>query len=163
MILHAGLVACFRSPRWRGVLIEGPWGAGKSDLALRAIAAGWVLVADDRTVVWTCDGCLYGRSAEPLTGLIEARGLGVWPEPARAFAKIDLIATCVAADAIERTPERAAKAVLGLSIPRINLAALEPSAPVKLARALTHLGLEQQRAYQADRASIYPPGAGGVP
>ena len=34
MIRHAGLVARRAGGVWRGVLIEGPSGSGKSDLAL---------------------------------------------------------------------------------------------------------------------------------
>ncbi len=48
MILHAGLVALRLEGVWRGALIAGPSGVGKSDLALRAIEAGFRLVADDR-------------------------------------------------------------------------------------------------------------------
>jgi serine kinase of HPr protein (carbohydrate metabolism regulator) len=51
MILHAGLVALRLAGFWRGALICGPSGAGKSDLALKALDAGFRLVADDR-VVW---------------------------------------------------------------------------------------------------------------
>ena len=37
MIVHAGLIAMRLRGRWRGALIEGPAGAGKSDLALRCL------------------------------------------------------------------------------------------------------------------------------
>ena len=87
MILHAGLVARFDARRWRGVLIEGASGAGKSDLSLRLLERGWSLVADDRCLVWTCNGRVYGRAADALKGLIEARGLGVEPVSVRAFAR----------------------------------------------------------------------------
>ena len=33
MILHAGLIALRLDGHWAGVLIEGPSGSGKSDLA----------------------------------------------------------------------------------------------------------------------------------
>ena len=44
--LHATTVACVTPQGWRGVLIQGPSGVGKSDLALRLIGQGWRLVAD---------------------------------------------------------------------------------------------------------------------
>jgi HPr kinase/phosphorylase len=56
-----------------GVLFLGPPGSGKSDLALRLLARGFSLVADDRVVV-------AGRVARPvpqLAGLLEVRGLGI--------------------------------------------------------------------------------------
>jgi serine kinase of HPr protein (carbohydrate metabolism regulator) len=51
MIRHAGLVATRLGGRWRGALIEGPSGTGKSDLANRMIATGFRLVADDREYI----------------------------------------------------------------------------------------------------------------
>jgi serine kinase of HPr protein (carbohydrate metabolism regulator) len=72
MIRHAGLVALRLDGLWRGALIEGPSGGGKSDLALRAIEAGFRLVADDRVVVWTSGGALFGRAPDPIRELIES-------------------------------------------------------------------------------------------
>ena len=139
MILHAGLVACRVAGFWRGALVTGPSGSGKSDLALRMLESGFRLVADDRTFVWLSGGRLYGKAAPALHGLIEARGLGVVAETAIAFAPIALVCDCTPCP-IERTPEKEAETVLGVPLPRIRLAALEPSAPAKLGRALMHLG-----------------------
>jgi serine kinase of HPr protein (carbohydrate metabolism regulator) len=163
MILHAGLIARLEPGGWRGVLIEGASGSGKSDLALRAIAAGWALVADDRTLVWTSGGRLFGRAAPALAGLIEARGVGVVAEAQRGFAPIDLVVRCVASGAVDRLPEPQAVSLLGLTLPRLDLVALEASATVKLERALSHLGLRPQPAYQACRASAPQPATGGDP
>src|SRR3954468_23707618 len=77
VIVHAGLIARRSGGPWRGVLIEGPSGSGKSDLALRALEAGFRLVADDRVVLWASEGRLFGRAPETLFGLIEVRGLDV--------------------------------------------------------------------------------------
>ena len=145
------------------MLIEGPSGAGKSDLALRALDAGWSLVADDRTLIWSCEDRLFGRAPDALDGLIEIRGVGVTPSPTRAFAEIALIAVCVAADDIERMPEKEARTVLGVALPVVRLAALEASAPAKLGHALWRLGLGGQPAYQAPAPDSRPPSAGGVP
>ena len=51
MVRHAGLIALWDAGVWRGALIEGVSGAGKSDLMLRALQAGWTLVADDRVEI----------------------------------------------------------------------------------------------------------------
>ena len=141
MIRHAGLLALRLGGDWRGVLIEGASGSGKSDLALRALDAGWSLVADDRTLLWICEGRLFGRAPHPLAGLIEARSLGVLSAPARAYARVRLIVRCIATDAAERAPDDEWVSLLGVSLPLIRLVALEASAPAKLSRALTHLGV----------------------
>lgn len=143
MIHHAGLLALRPAGDWLGALIEGPSGSGKSDLALRALDAGWSLVADDRTLLWACEGRLYGRATDTLTGLIEARGVGVLPTLSRTYAEIRLIVRCVPAEAVERLPNDETQALLGVSLPLVRLAALEASAPAKLSRALTHLGVRR--------------------
>jgi serine kinase of HPr protein (carbohydrate metabolism regulator) len=157
-----GLIARFEDRAWRGVLIEGESGSGKSDLMLRTLGAGWSLVADDRVLIWTDSGRLYGRAPEPLDGLIEVRGLGVLASPRRAFAEIVLAVLCVASGEVERCPEDAPLSLFGVALPQARLAALESSAPVRLGRALHHIGLPHQQAYQAARAGQGAP-ARGVP
>jgi serine kinase of HPr protein (carbohydrate metabolism regulator) len=147
---HAGLIALHGPAGWRGVLIEGPSGSGKSDLALRCLARGFRLVADDRTLLWTCEGRLYGRAPAPIAHLIEARGLGVVPEPARPMAEVHLIARCLhPSEGQERLPDPATRTLLGVVRPLIAVRALEASAPEKLAHALSLLGAAPQQGYQA--------------
>ena len=141
VILHGGLVALRRQGLWRGVLIEGPSGAGKSDLALRALDGGFRLVADDRTLVWTSGGALYGRAPDALAGLIEARGLGVLRETALPFAEIALLAECVPdAAAIERMPEPEREIIAGAAVAKLRIDPFEAAAPAKLRRAIEYLG-----------------------
>lgn len=142
MIAHAGLIARRIAGRWRGALIEGPSGAGKSDLALRALDLGFRLVADDRVILWTCEGRLFGRAPPPLAGLLEVRGVGVMGEPARAFCEIALV---VAPGTPERLPAPDAVDRCGLRLPRLVLAYEQASAPAKLGRALTALYAANQR------------------
>ena len=150
MIRHAGLLAMYEGGRWRGALIEGPSGAGKSDLALRALEGGLRLVADDRTVVWRSDGRLFGRAPDPLSALIEARGVGVLPEPALRVCEIVLR---VLDAQPERIPEPEQVEIAGVRIPSLSLRMLEASATAKLRRALQHrLGAGAEGAYQAGRA-----------
>lgn len=158
MILHAGLIAAHLGGAWRGALIEGPSGAGKSDLALRALDQGFRLVADDRVLLWTCDGALYGRAPDTLAGLMEVRGLGVAREPALAFCRIALVVRC---GVPERLPEPADADYCGLKIPAMVLAPLESSAPVKLRRALQHLGAGAEGAYLGALAGGLSPQPGG--
>jgi HPr kinase/phosphorylase len=71
--LHASCVAV----AGRGLLILGPSGAGKSALALRMLALGAGLVADDRTDLSLREGQVWASAPPPLMGLIEARGIGI--------------------------------------------------------------------------------------
>jgi serine kinase of HPr protein (carbohydrate metabolism regulator) len=132
---HGGLIAARLGGYWLGVLIEGPAGAGKSDLALRALDQGFSLAADDRVLLWTCEGRLFGRAPDTLHGLIEVRGLQVVPVPALPFAEVALVARCGAA---ERVPDPRFAEILGVSVPLVDIDPREPSAPAKLRRALSH-------------------------
>ncbi len=149
-IRHAGLIARRCQGRWLGVLIEGPSGAGKSDLALRALASGFRLVSDDRTVVFVSAGQLFGKAPAVLAGLIEVRALDVIACPGVPFAQIGLVVRCVAdGEAPPRLAEMASTSLLGVAIPCLALAAREASASLKLAAALEHLGGRRQPLYQA--------------
>ncbi|HEX3889114.1 MAG TPA: HPr kinase/phosphorylase [Phenylobacterium sp.] len=142
MIRHAGLIAARLGGAWLGVLIEGPAGAGKSDLALRALDQGFSLVADDRVTLWACEGRLFGAAPDTLAGLLEVRGLDVIRLPARPLAQVALVARC---EAPERIPEAASAEILGVSVPLIELDPREASAPAKLRRALSHFDAAHKR------------------
>jgi len=133
MIRHASLIARRVDGLWRGVLIEGPSGSGKSDLALRALDQGFRLVADDRVLVWADGGRLYGRAPDTLSGLIEARGVDVLKVQPVAFCEIILLARL---QSPERIPDPATETILGLSAPLVEVAPFETSAPAKLSRAM---------------------------
>jgi serine kinase of HPr protein (carbohydrate metabolism regulator) len=133
VIRHAGLIAARAGGPWRGILIEGPSGAGKSDLALRAMAAGFRLVADDRVVLWTSEGRLFGRAPDTLAGLIEARGLDVIWIDALPLCEVALV---VRLGEPERLPDPQAVEILGVRLPAVDIDPRAASAPVKLSRAL---------------------------
>lgn len=142
MIRHAGLIARRIAGDWRGALIEGPSGIGKSDLALRALDQGFSLVADDRTLVFVSNGKLFGRAPEALAGLIEARGVGVVSQPCLPFCRIDLLVRCVdRPQAVERLPAPRVEVLEGVSTPVLELWPLEPAAPGKIRRMFEHLGV----------------------
>jgi HPr kinase/phosphorylase len=71
--LHASAVAV----GGKGLLILGPSGAGKSGLALRLMALGAELVADDRVLLERRGAGLVAKPPDALAGLIEARGIGL--------------------------------------------------------------------------------------
>lgn len=140
---HAGLIARRQDGLWRGALIEGPSGVGKSDLALRALDHGFRLVADDRVTAFAAGGRLYGKAPETLAGLIEVRGLGVvhaaCPLP---FCEIAVLIRCAPRpDAVERLPDPRAESVAGVSIPVFDLWPREPAAPLKIVRIMQSLGV----------------------
>ncbi|HEY6431631.1 MAG TPA: HPr kinase/phosphatase C-terminal domain-containing protein [Acetobacteraceae bacterium] len=70
-----------------GVLLLGPPGSGKSDLALRLISRGFLLVGDDQVTIQRDTV----RPAAALAGLLEVRGLGIVRMPFAAEAKLVLM------------------------------------------------------------------------
>jgi serine kinase of HPr protein (carbohydrate metabolism regulator) len=150
MILHAGLVARRIAGIWQGVLIEGPSGSGKSDLALRATRAGLRLVADDRVVAFAAGGRVFGRAPDTLAGLGEIRELGVIAVPHLPLARIAVRVLCVADPAaVERCPKPASAPLLGIAIPSAAVWPFDPAAPDKLVALLEQLGGRSQQGYQA--------------
>ena len=137
--VHAGLIALSTPTGWAGVLIEGPSGSGKSDLALRAIEDGFRLVADDRVILWASGGVLFGRAPDVLHGLIEARGLGIGPAAALRMTPIVLTIECVPAEGVERLPDRAQVERAGVNTPLLRLWPFERGATAKLRRAIAYL------------------------
>ena len=89
-----------------GVLLRGPSGSGKSDLALRLIDGGAVLVADDRVDLAARDGSLTASAPANLAGSIEVRGMGIMAVPSIPRSAIGLVIDLVHEDALERMPER---------------------------------------------------------
>lgn len=130
--LHATCVAI----RGIGVLLTGPPGSGKSDLALRLIDRGAELVSDDGTIVTAQDGRLLARAPATIAGWIEARGVGILARPALATAPLAL---CLALDSAPvRLPDAPlpTRVIEGIALPLLALAPFEPSAPIKVEQAL---------------------------
>ena len=122
-----------------GVMLLGESGVGKSDLALRLIAEGALLVADDQTQIALIDGCLIATAPKTIAGRIEARGIGILPVPQIEAATVRL-AVQLTRSPIERMPEPAGWWPPGVAgapqIPLFELSPFEPSATVKLRLAL---------------------------
>ena len=136
MILHAGLIAMRWQGRWCGVLLQGPSGAGKSDLALRALANGFRLVADDRTLVFTSAGALFGRAPAPLAGKLEVRGLGIVDETCLPWVQIVLAVRCASSpEGLDRWFENQTQSWFDVSVATLDLWPFAASAPEKLIAA----------------------------
>lgn len=141
MIRHAGLIALRIGRDWRGVLIEGQSGAGKSDLALRALDVGFRMVADDRVLLWASGGRNFGRAPDTLQGLMETRGAGVLPLAALPFCPVVLAVRCeVSPEAVERMPTGETLGLPAGPVPIRSLWPFDRAAPAKLRRLIEHLG-----------------------
>jgi HPr kinase/phosphorylase len=135
--LHASCVAI----GGRGVLLTGASGAGKSDLALRLIDRGAVLIGDDGVVVAARDGRLMAHPGPNIEGQIEVRGLGILAVDHHAEVPLAL---CIALDQpVPRMPDEylPMRLIEGLGLPVIALDPFEASAPVKVEKALALYGL----------------------
>jgi serine kinase of HPr protein (carbohydrate metabolism regulator) len=125
----------------RVLLIAGRSGSGKSDLALRLIDRGALLVADDYTRLERRGAALIASPPAGIAGKMEVRGLGVVE---MAFASEGPVALLLDLDS---PPERMPDDTLptadleGIAIPTLPFAALEASAPIKAERALHRHGL----------------------
>ncbi len=114
------------------ILLRGPSGSGKSDLALRLIDGGAQLVADDQTLLWRDGDRVLAEAPPAIAGLIEIRGIGIIKMDRADPVPLLLIADLVASRDVERMPVRGCETVLGVSIARIALAPFEASAAAKL-------------------------------
>jgi serine kinase of HPr protein (carbohydrate metabolism regulator) len=137
--LHASTVAL----GGRAVLISGPSGSGKSDLALRLLDRGFSLVSDDQTIVKK-DGSRLLASAPPtIAGKLEVRGIGIVEVERTENIPVALIVELTSD--IERLPDDSRdRPILGVSVPLITIDAMTASAPSKVALALDRMGLRFQ-------------------
>jgi serine kinase of HPr protein (carbohydrate metabolism regulator) len=135
--LHASTVAL----DGRAVLISGPSGSGKSDLALRMIDRGFILVSDDRTIVRKEGDRLVASPPGTISGKLEIRGVGIVDVENVADIPIALIDELTRD--IQRLPDDSReRLIMGMGIPLINVDSMTASAPLKVAFALDRLGLK---------------------
>ncbi len=127
------------------VLIRGPSGSGKSDLALRCIAtpplAGSALraelVSDDQVRLRLQGTAIEASPPATIAGKMEVRGLGIVTLPFRPLARLALVVDLVAPADVPRFPlDRISACYFGIEVPLLRLSAFETSAAVKLILAL---------------------------
>jgi len=115
VVLHASAVAL----DGRGLLIVGPSGAGKSVLALQLMGLGAELVADDRTEVTRDGDVLTARCPPALSGMIEARGVGILHARPVPEARLVLVVDLAIAET-DRLPPFRHIPVLGVALPLVH-------------------------------------------
>ncbi|HUM08632.1 MAG TPA: aldolase [Acidocella sp.] len=128
MRMHASCAARQTPDGDDAVLLLGPAGAGKSDLLLRLIDRGFILVADDQVLVENG----IARAPEALAGLLEVRGLGIFRLPCLPQARLRLVIQLGVQPERLPLPRRHA----ALDLPEITLDPALASAPERAALAL---------------------------
>ena len=135
--IHASTVA----KEGRAVLITGPSGSGKSDLALRLLDRGFTLVSDDRTIVRKVGERLLASAPPNIAGKLEIRGIGIIDMEAAADIPVALLIELTSD--IQRLPDDSReRPILGVRLPIITIDAMTASAPAKVALALDRMGLD---------------------
>jgi HPr kinase/phosphorylase len=120
------------------VLLTGEPGAGKSDVALRLIAAGAKLISDDQTILFVEQGRVWADAAPTVEGVMEIRGIGIM-RVERAPPSPVVLAVRLTEGTVARMPEPDVYALpVGLQadvkvVPLIMLNAREASTPAKIA------------------------------
>jgi serine kinase of HPr protein (carbohydrate metabolism regulator) len=133
--IHASSVAV----EGRAILISGPSGSGKSDLALRLLDRGFTLVSDDQTIVRRDGDRLIASAPPTIAGKLEIRGIGIVELDHVEDSPVGLIVELTSD--IQRLPDDSReRPILGVSIPLITIDAMTASAPSKVALALDRMG-----------------------
>jgi serine kinase of HPr protein (carbohydrate metabolism regulator) len=123
------------------VLISGPSGSGKSDLALRLLDRGFALVSDDQTIVRRDGDRLIAAAPPNIAGKLEVRGIGIVEMERLDNVPVALIVELTSD--IQRLPDDSReRLLLGVALPLVSIDATTASAPSKVALALDRMGLK---------------------
>lgn len=123
------------------VLLQGPSGSGKSDLALRLIDRGAALVSDDYTLLRRVGERLVASPPLTIAGKIEVRGLGVIDMPYVAEANVRLLVELDGTTPRMPAENPRTQLIAGIAIPIVILPALQASSAIKVELALRQFGL----------------------
>ena len=119
-----------------GVMLRGPSGSGKSDLALRLLNRkdlDVLLVADDQVKLDKRGDGLWAMAPDEITRVMEVRGVGLVTVNKATEVQLRLILDLCSADCIPRLPREQSCTINEVTLPRYLCAPLEASAPDKVA------------------------------
>lgn len=135
----------------QAVLLIGPPGSGKSDLALRLIDQPGFglggplktarLISDDQVILHKVGLKLTAAAPASIKGLLEVRGLGLVSVPVLESAPLALVACLARGGTFERLPDAEAmsQTYLGITVPLIHLDGVWASAPARIRAAIDAL------------------------
>ena len=129
-LLHA---TCVAIGPW-AILLRGPSGSGKSDLALRLLGRADLaarLVADDQVEVSRRGDELWATAPAQIAGMMEVRGVGLVTVESEMEARLGLVLDLSLP--VSRMPEKTFYALDGVDLPLYPCAPFEASAPDKIA------------------------------
>lgn len=129
--IHATAVAIDK----HGIMIVGPSGSGKSDLAIRLIDRGARLISDDQVLASRQENIVILNAPASIAGKIELHSVGIFDIP--FVSDIRLVMIVHLTHDAERFPMDAQLELLcGMNISSINLDGRTSSAPIKVEMAL---------------------------
>lgn len=112
--LHANSVAF----HGKAILITGGSGSGKSALSLGLMAIGCELIADDQSILTRHNNQLIVSCPAPISGQIEARGIGILKAKPHPPAPLSLVVD-LARQETDRLPPARTITYIGIKVPLI--------------------------------------------
>ena len=135
--IHATCVARHTPHGMCAVVLRGPSGSGKSDMALRMIQEeGAILVADDWVELAQTTRGLLASPPAPLEGLLEVRGLGLVKQPFLTGVPVKLIVDLVDREDMPRLPESDFETIMESKLPKMKISSFDFTSPLKICWAL---------------------------
>lgn len=138
-VVLGAAASAFGGPENVAVLLLGESGSGKSDVALRLIAAGAILLSDDQTALSVEGGRLMAEAPERTRGLLEIRGVGIIRLDVAGPAPVALAVHLDPKARIARLPTPQSYSPPSLPCltqpPLITLNPFEPATPAKIQAA----------------------------
>ncbi len=115
----------------QSILISGRSGSGKSDLALRLIDRGAVLVSDDYTIVQRHSETLIASAPANIRGRIEVYGIGIIEIETVQNMPVALL-VILDEPVVRMPPDKEERNIAGIALPVLGVSAYEASAPIKI-------------------------------